>query len=118
MTKLNPTTRKPYRNQLPFERKGLYAMISDPKMWDQEGERLVVQAVHEAIRQTLGRIREETDGKAAKTLSQATKNRWQRFREKLRLDLSGGKTRRTCTVCSHGPFQPRRQQLCAARRMG
>jgi CRISPR-associated protein Cas8a1/Csx13 len=92
MTKINPATRKPYRNQLPFERKGLHAMISDPKMWDQVGEKLVVQAVHEAIRQSLGRIREETDGKDAKALSQATKNRWQRFREKLRLGLAGAKT--------------------------
>jgi CRISPR-associated protein Cas8a1/Csx13 len=92
MTKTNPATGKLYRMQLPFERKGLHAMISDPTMWDEEGEKLVVQAVHEAIRQSLGRIREETDGKVAKGLSQATKNRWQRFREKLRLDLSGAKT--------------------------
>lgn len=92
MTKTNPATDKPYRKQLPFERKGLHAMISDPAMWDQEGETLIVKAVHEAIRQSLGRIREETDGKAGKTLSQATKNRWERFREKLRLDLAGAKT--------------------------
>jgi CRISPR-associated protein Cas8a1/Csx13 len=92
MTKTNPATDKPFRNQLSFERKGLHAMTSDPAMWDQEGEALVVKAVHEAIRQSLGRIREETDGKAAKQLSQATKNRWERFREKLRLDLAGAKT--------------------------
>jgi CRISPR-associated protein Cas8a1/Csx13 len=92
MTKANPATGKPYRNQLPFERKGLHDMISDPIMWDQEGENLVVQAVHEAIRHSLGRIRKDTDGTNAKGVSQATKNRWQRFREKLRLDLSGGKT--------------------------
>lgn len=92
MTRIDPASGKPYRDRLSFERKGLHDMISDPKMWDQAGEKLVVQAVHEAIRQTLGRIREETDGKAAKMLSQATKNRWQRFREKLRLDLSGAKT--------------------------
>ncbi len=67
-------------------------MISDPTMWDKEGEALVVQAVHEAIRQSLGRIRQETDGQSAKHLSQATKNRWERFREKLRLDLAGAKT--------------------------
>jgi CRISPR-associated protein Cas8a1/Csx13 len=67
-------------------------MITEQAMWDHEGEKLIVNAVHEAIRQTLGRIREETDGKAAKSLSQATKNRWSRFREKLRLDLAGAKT--------------------------
>lgn len=92
MTRTNPATDKPYRQQLSFERKGLHDMISDPTMWDKEGEALVVQAVHEAIRQSLGRIRQETDGQSAKHLSQATKNRWERFREKLRLDLAGAKT--------------------------
>jgi CRISPR-associated protein Cas8a1/Csx13 len=92
MTKINPATGKPFRNQLPFERKGLHAMISDPAMWDHDGEALIVKAVHEAIRQSLGRIREQTDGKGTKPLSQATKNRWERFREKLRLNLSGAKT--------------------------
>ena len=92
MTRNNPATDKPYRHQISFERKGLHDMISDPTMWDKEGEALVVQAVHEAIRQTLGRIRQETDGQSAKNLSQATKNRWERFREKLRLDLAGAKT--------------------------
>jgi CRISPR-associated protein Cas8a1/Csx13 len=92
MIKNNPATKTPYRNQLFFERKGLYDMISDSTMWDQEGETLVVQAVHEAILHSLGRIRRETDGQNAKKLSQATKNRWERFREKLRLDLAGAKT--------------------------
>jgi CRISPR-associated protein Cas8a1/Csx13 len=97
MTRTNPATGRPFRQQIPFERKGLHAMISDPAMWDREGEALVVRAVHEAIRQSLGRIREETDGKQVegkprKPLSQATKNRWERFREKLRLDLAGAKT--------------------------
>ncbi len=48
MTKTNPATDKPYRHQLPFEREGLHDMISDPAMWDKEGEALVVQAVHKA----------------------------------------------------------------------
>ena len=79
MTKINPATGKPFRNQMPFERKGLHAMISDPVMWDHDGEAIIVKAVHEAIRQSLGRIREQTDGKGTKPLSQATKNRWERF---------------------------------------
>lgn len=91
MFKTNPATDKPYRNQLQFERKGLHDMMNDKIMWDDEGQELVVRAVHEAIRQTLGRIRDETDG-AGGPLSQATKNRWERFREKLRLDLVGAKT--------------------------
>ncbi len=92
MTKINPATDKPYRNQLIFERKGLHAMIADTSMWDHEGEKLVVDAVHEAIGRRLGQIRSDTDGPNAKGLSQATKNRWERFREKLRLDLAGAKT--------------------------
>jgi CRISPR-associated protein Cas8a1/Csx13 len=97
LTKTNPATNKPFRQYLSFERKGLNIMISDDKMWDHEGEPLVVKAVHEAIRQSLGRIREETDGKQPegqprKPASQAAKNRWDRFREKLRLDLAGAKT--------------------------
>jgi CRISPR-associated protein Cas8a1/Csx13 len=92
MTKINPATGKPYRNQLPFERGGLNAMISDPQMWDDQGEALIVKAVHEAIRNTLGRIREETDGKGDKPPSQATKNRWTKFQETLRIALAGAKT--------------------------
>lgn len=93
MTKINPANDKPYRDQLTFERQGLNAMINDSKMWDkedEEGQKLIVQAVHEAIRSRLGQIRKETDGK--KPLSPATKNRWKRFRDKLRLDLAGSKT--------------------------
>lgn len=92
MIKLNPATGQPYRNQLPFERRGLHNMISDTRMWDDEGEALVVKAVHEAIRQTLGRIKQDTDGPGDKPPSQATKNRWTKFQETLRLALAGAKT--------------------------
>lgn len=66
MYKINPATDKPYRNHLSFEGRGLHAMMDDKKMWDSDGEALVVKAIHEGIRQTLGRIREETDGASAK----------------------------------------------------
>jgi CRISPR-associated protein Cas8a1/Csx13 len=92
MTKINPANGKPFHNQLIFERKGLHAMTQDQTMWDSRGEKLVVQAVHEAISRRLGQIRKETDGESAKGISTATKNRWKRFREKLRLDLAGSKT--------------------------
>jgi CRISPR-associated protein Cas8a1/Csx13 len=91
MFKTNPATGKQYRNHIYYERQGLNDMMQNTSMWDEEGEALVVKAVHEAIRRTYGRIRDETDGPGGK-LSQATKNRWERFREKLRLDLVGGKT--------------------------
>ena len=68
MTKLNPATGNPYRNQLPFERGGLNAMISDPQMWDDEGEALVVKAVHEAIRNPWAGSRGRPMGRAARSL--------------------------------------------------
>ena len=92
VTRLNPSTKEPFYNQVKFEKGGLHSMISEKKMWEEESEQLVVQAIHEAIRQSLGRIREETDGKNSSGLSQATKNRWGKFRERLRLGLAGAKT--------------------------
>ena len=91
MTKKNPATGKPYRDHLHFETKGLHAMIVETKMWDQGGEQLVVEAIHQAMRQRMAQIRSETDGDTSKVLSQATKNRWDRFRERLRLSLCGAK---------------------------
>ena len=91
MTKKNPATGKPYRDLLHFETKELHAMIAENKMWDQDGEQLVVEAIHQAIRQRMAQIRSETDGDTSKVLSQATKNRWDRFRERLRLSLCGAK---------------------------
>ena len=91
MTKKNPATDKPYRDHLHFETKGLHAMIAEIKMWDQGGEQLVVEAIHQAMRQRMAQIRSETDGDTSKVLSQATKNRWERFRERLRLSFCGAK---------------------------
>lgn len=92
MYRKNPANDKPYRETVVHERKGLFAMMTENAMWDRAGEQLVVKAVHEAMRLSMGRIRQDTDGPANKPLSQATKNRCERFREKLRLDLCGAKT--------------------------
>jgi CRISPR-associated protein Cas8a1/Csx13 len=92
MYRKNPANDKPYREAVVHERKGLFAMITENAMWDRAGDQLVVKAVHEAMRLSMGRIRHDTDGPGTKPLSQATKNRWERFREKLRLDLCGAKT--------------------------
>jgi hypothetical protein len=59
MTRTNPATDKPYRDQLQFERKGLHDMIADDMMWDEAGERTIVQAVHEAIRGRYAQIADE-----------------------------------------------------------
>jgi CRISPR-associated protein Cas8a1/Csx13 len=89
MIKTNPATDKPYREQLnyPEERKGLNAMIRDEQMWDEAGERNIVQAMHEAMRMRYGQIASENKGNPV-----AMKNRMQAFREKLRLELAGAKT--------------------------
>jgi CRISPR-associated protein Cas8a1/Csx13 len=66
----------------------------------EEDQTLFVRAIHRAIQFSLGRIRQDTDGDGP--LSQATKNRWDRFRERLRLDLVGAKTADQCrnAICT------------------
>jgi CRISPR-associated protein Cas8a1/Csx13 len=90
---------RPIRDQLRFEQGGLQTMISDPNALT-EAERILVCSMHQAIRNNLGRIRQETDG--SRPLSQATKNRWKRFRERLRLALVGAKTSDQCrnAICT------------------
>jgi CRISPR-associated protein Cas8a1/Csx13 len=61
-------------------------------MWDDEGEALVVRAVHEAIRHSLHRIKKDTDGPGNAPPSHATRNRWDKFNETLRIALAGAKT--------------------------
>ncbi len=87
MTKTNPATDKPFRNQLQFERKGLHAMISDPKMWDEAGESIVVQAVHLALRGRYGQIDDEN-----KSNQIAMKNRFSGEYDRWRLAFAGSKT--------------------------
>jgi CRISPR-associated protein Cas8a1/Csx13 len=87
MTKTNPATDKPYRNQLPFERKGLHAMISDPNMWDDAGESIVVQAVHSALRGRYAQIADEN-----KTNPVAMRNRFGGEYDRWRLAFAGSKT--------------------------
>jgi CRISPR-associated protein Cas8a1/Csx13 len=89
MTKINPATDKPYRDQLSYleERKGLYAMISDDTMWDSNGERIVVQAVHEALRGRYAQIADEN-----KTNPAAMRNRFSGEYDRWRLAFAGSKT--------------------------
>jgi CRISPR-associated protein Cas8a1/Csx13 len=91
----------PLRESLSFEAKGLSKMISDIE-WDTSAEELMVEAVHLAIGFNLGRIRKETEGEKSGSLSLATKKRWDRFKERLRLSLAGAKTADQCreAVCS------------------
>ena len=61
-------------------------MTADQRMWDQDGEQLVVKAVHEAMRSRYGQIADEN-----KTNPVGMRNRMERFRERLRIALAGAK---------------------------
>jgi CRISPR-associated protein Cas8a1/Csx13 len=87
VTRINPATGKPYRDQLSYERRGLHAMISDEAMWDAAGEATVVRAVHEAMRSRYGRIAEENKGNPV-----AMRNRFGNEYDRWRLAFAGGKT--------------------------
>lgn len=87
MTRINPVTGNPYRDQIRFERKGLNDMIADDKMWDEAGERTVVQAVHEAIRGRYAQIADENKNNPV-----AMRNRFSGEYDKWRLVFSGAKT--------------------------
>lgn len=87
LIKKNPATDKPLRNQFPFERKGLHDMIADDRMWDSEGEKTIVHAVHEALRSRYGQIADEN-----KTNTVAMKNRFKGEYDRWRLAFAGAKT--------------------------
>lgn len=86
MAKRNPATNRPYRVQLPYERKGLRAMIADDIMWDTQGEKTIIKAVHEAMRCRHRQIAEENKSSTWK------KGRFSREYHKWRLAFSSAKT--------------------------
>lgn len=86
MTKLDPVSKKPKRLKLSFEKVGLKNMI-DNIDWNDTGEKAIVLAVHQAIRQRLGQIASENKGKQG-----VMKNRMQGEFDKWRLAFSGSKT--------------------------
>ena len=72
---------------LGYQQQGLLDMTEQPSALS-EAERVLVCSIHQAIRNNLGRIRQETDGD--RPLSQATKNRWKLLsRAAARLVVSG-----------------------------
>lgn len=64
---------------LPQETDGMAELTSDQ-------ERQFIEAIHDAIRSSLGRIKSDTD-KGNESLSQAVKNRWERYKERARLSI-------------------------------
>lgn len=87
MVKTNPATDAPFRERLPFERGGLHAMIADDRMWDEAGERFVVQAVHEALRGRYAQIADENRSNPV-----AMRNRFGGEYDRWRLAFAGAKT--------------------------
>jgi CRISPR-associated protein Cas8a1/Csx13 len=76
-----------------FEREGLQHMAEHLRLTD-EDERRFIHTVHRAIYMALGKIYHETMGAEAakKPANQATKNRWNKLKEQLRLGFIGAKT--------------------------
>ena len=55
MGKLDPISKKPIRNKVRYEKRGLYNMMQKIP-WRDRGESTVVRAVHEAMRRRYGRV--------------------------------------------------------------
>lgn len=78
-----------------YEQRGLQAMATDTLMTDRE-EAAFIAAMHRAVFMGRGRIYSESMGadaaKRGLPASPATKKRWEKFMERLRLGLVGAKT--------------------------
>lgn len=86
MIAYDPVSKKPLRDKVKFEKKGLNAMTQKIP-WEDKGESVIVQSVHEAIRRRYAQIAEET-----KENPVARKKRRQGEYDKWRLAFSGAKT--------------------------
>jgi CRISPR-associated protein Cas8a1/Csx13 len=109
MTKIDPANKRPLRDKLSFEKKGLYAMI-ETSAWQDRGEATVVRAVHEAMRRRFGQIASENQKNVA-----ARKKRWQGEYDRWRLAFAGAKTadqfrRSLCDLLSRAGINPVLQQ--------
>jgi CRISPR-associated protein Cas8a1/Csx13 len=110
MTQIDPVNKKrPIRERLSFEKKGLRDMI-ETSAWQDRGEATVVRAVHEAMRRRFGQIAEENKNNPV-----ARKNRWQREYDRWRLAFAGAKTANQfrhslCDLLSRAGINPVLQQ--------
>lgn len=86
MTRIDPVTRKPLRDRLAFERKGLHTM-TERIAWSDRGEEILVRAVHKAIERRYAQIADENRSNSA-----AMKNRWNGEYDRWRLAFAGAKT--------------------------
>jgi CRISPR-associated protein Cas8a1/Csx13 len=109
ITKIDPVNKRPIRERLFFEKKGLHAMI-ETSAWQDRGEATVVRAVHEAMRRRFGQIAEENKNNPV-----ARKKRWQGEYDRWRLAFAGAKTtdqfrRSLCDLLSRAGINPVLQQ--------
>lgn len=86
MTKIDPVSKRPLRDKLFFEKKGLKAMV-EKVPWSDTGESTVVNAIHESIGRRYGMIGQENKGNMT-----AMKNRWKGEYDRWRLAFAGAKT--------------------------
>jgi CRISPR-associated protein Cas8a1/Csx13 len=87
---------RPYRDQVFGQGKELYQMTETLRSKPEHQDEIAfVRLVQEAIRRHLARIAGETPGTGGE-LNEAVTNRWERFRERLRLDLVNAKTQDQC----------------------
>ena len=105
MTRIDPVSKKPLRDRLAFERKGLHTM-TETIAWNDRGEGTVVRAVHEAIARRYAQIADENQ-----TNPVAMKKRWKGEYDRWRLAFAGAKTAnqfRTalCDLFSRGRANP------------
>jgi len=86
MIQVDPVSKRPIRERLFFEKKGLHAMIQTCA-WQDRGEGAVVRAVHEAMRRRFAQIADENKNNPV-----ARKNRWKGEYDRWRLAFAGAKT--------------------------
>lgn len=86
LVKSDPVSKKPIRDKLLFERKGLHAMTENLTKNCKE-DAIVLQAVHEALRNRYGQIADENKSNLV-----AMKNRWAREYDRWRIAFANSKT--------------------------
>lgn len=86
MLQQDPASRKPLRDRVRYEKKGLHAMIEKVSS-DDEAETAVIHAVHEALRRRFGQIAGETAGSP-----HTMRNRFTGEYDRWRLAFAGAKT--------------------------
>lgn len=86
MVKIDPVSKRPFRDRVLFEKKGLTAMVEEA-LQKESGEYALVRAVHEAMRRRYGVIADENEGKPV-----AMKKRWGGEYDRWRLAFAGAKT--------------------------